>query len=181
MARKIVELENAWDGAMPDTAWIIEIDAIPGGGQSIGFAAKAGRSVTGTAINMPDQLRQGAGGTKLKSYKGANPKKPSALSLCLDKDIILGITLGSKLGATFDEKPFSGGYDGADKDYRGVVRVSSTAAYMVVAGSTFGTSYVKPFNIHLDVSGKDGNGEDTVTQIILDPDTRLPPPGQGPG
>ena len=50
----------------------------------------------------------------------------------------------------------------------------------MVPASKFGAFYYKPFNIHLDVVGKNGNGEETVTQIILDPDTRLPPPGDGP-
>lgn len=181
MARKIVELDKAWDGPLPDTAWIIEIDALPGGGQGIGFAAKAGRSVKGSSIDMRSELAKGAGSSKLKTYKGNNPKKPSALSLCMSEDVILGIILGNKLGATFDELPFSGGYDGADDDYLGMVRVSSTTAYVVVPASKFGTAYVKPFNIHLDVTGKNGDGTETVTQIILDPDTRLPPPGEGLG
>lgn len=180
MARTIVELGKAWSGPQPDTAWIIEIDAIPGGGQSIGFAAKAGRSVSGPNIDMAAELARGAGTAKLKSYKGNNPKKPSALSLCMDKDVMLGIVLGSKLGATFDDRPFSGGYAGADGDYLGMTLVSPTTAYVVVPASKFGASYYKPFNIHLDVVGKNGNGEETVTQIILDPDTRLPPPGDGP-
>lgn len=181
MARKIVELDKAWTGPLPALAWIIEVDALPGGGQGIGFAASAGRAVTGSPIDIKRELAAGAGTKKLKSYKGNNPKKPSALSLCMSEDLILGIVLGNKLGATFDSLPFSGGYAGADNDYLGMTLVSSTTAYVVVPASKFGSSYYKPFNIHLDVIGKNGDGAETVTQIILDPDSRLPPPGDGPG
>lgn len=180
MARKIVELDKAWAGPLPGLAWIIEIDALPGGGQGIGFAAKAGRSVAGSPIDIKRELTDGAGTKKLKNYQGNNPKKPSALSLCMSEDLILGIVLGSKLGATFDALPFSGGYDGAANDYLGMTLVSPTTAYVIVPASKFGSAYYKPFNIHLDVFGKNGNGDQTVTQIILDPDSRLPPPGDGP-
>lgn len=181
MSRMIVELGKQWGQPLPDLAWIIEIDALPGGGQGIGFAAKAGRAVNGPNINMINELQKGAGNKKLKQYKGNNKDKPSALSLCPTGDFVLGVILGKDLGATFDNKPFSGGYTGADSDYLGMTLVSPTTAYVVVPASTFGPSYVKPFNIHISVAGQYADGQATVTRIILDPDTRLPPPGEGPG
>ncbi len=181
MARKIVELTKAWTGPMPQVAWIIGIAPTSGGGQGIGFANTAARTVKGASINMTAELSDGAGNKPPKELQGSNTKKPSALSLCPTEDIILGIVLDIRLGATFDALPFSGGYDGAADDYLGVVRVSDTTAYMVVPASTFGPAYDKPFNIHLDVVGKYVDGQATVTQIILDPDIRLPPPGTTPG
>ena len=177
MSRVIVELDQPWIGASPQLAWIVGIAPTPGSGQSIGFATTAGRSVTGASIDMKAELAKGAGNKPMKEEKGSNKEPPSALSLCPTGDMMLGVVLDPKLGAKFDTLPFSGGYDGADSDMLGVVRVSDTTAYMVVPASKFGTSYVKAFNIHLVVSGRYADGQATVTRIILDPDFRLPPPG----
>lgn len=180
MSRIIVELDQPWSGPTPQLAWIVGIAPTPGGGQGIGFSTTAGRSVTGTSIDMKAELSKGAGNKPMKEQKGSNREPPSALSLCPTGDMMLGVVLDAKLGAKFDTLPFSGGYTGAGNDMLGVVRVSDTAAYMVVPASKFGTSYVKAFNIHLVVAGKYTDGQATVTRIILDPDMRLPPPGSTP-
>ena len=179
MSRIIVELDQAWSGDLPPTAWILGIGPINGGGQSIGFACTAGRKATGK-INILAELQTGPGNKPMPEMAGSNRNKPTALSLCASTDVVVGIVLDPKLGAVFSDLPFSGGYAGADSDYLSATRVSDRTAYLVIPASRFGGSYEKPFNIHLEVDGKTAGGMSIRTSIILDPDTRLPPPGYGP-
>ena len=181
MSRIIVELNRLWNDPLPQMAWIIGIGPIPGGGQGIGFAPTAGRKITGSSINMADELDRGPGNTPLKQTSGPNPRPLSAFSLCPDGDLILGIFLDPKLDAAFDTLPFSGAYANADSELRGMTRVSDSGAYMVIPASKFGSENLKEFNIHLVLTGKSIGGQTTTTRIILDPDIRLPPPGDGPG
>lgn len=173
-----VKLDGQWPGSPPKLAWIFSLGETPG--RALNIVYKNGRSVSGV-IDMPAELRAGAG-NKAPVYNNApnsNPT-PSALSLSCNQDIYLGFVLDAKLGATFADVPFSGGYPGAAADYLSVTRVSDTLAYVMVRAGSFGPGqFCKPFNIHLLAKGTNGSGVAYVTPIIIDPDTRQPD-GSGP-
>lgn len=180
MSRTSIALSGTWSGPTPKLAWILGIGETPG--KALNIIYTAGRSVTGT-IDMAAELRAGAGSKKMNynSVPNKNPT-PSALSLAVNQDVYLGFILDPRLGASFAQVPFSGGYVGADADYLSVTRVNDTQAYLIVKGSAFGSGeYCKPFNIHVEAKGTQGNAVPYVTPLIIDPDTRWPdgpnPPG----
>lgn len=185
MARKIVEITGRWPGKeQPKKAWIISVERAGGGGA--GFAVNYGnlRCVTGDAIDIRAELAKGAGNKKAVFHPGKGGKggrrKPTALSLVCQEDIIIGLVLDKSMRAEFDPNgPFSGGYDAAGSDYFEATYVSADTAFLKARAGEFGEDYSKEFNIHLVTRGKFPDGEDNETPIILDPEFRQPPPGYG--
>lgn len=184
MSRIIVEIAGRWPHPVqPTKAWIISVERSGGGGAGFGVSYGNLRKVNGDAIDIKSELAKGCGGKPAKFYPGKGGKgkrMPTSLSLVCNEDMFIGMVLDKSMKAEFDPAgPFSGGYEGANEDYFEATWVSPTTAYLKVRAGEFGDDFSKEFNIHLITRGKFPDGEDNETPIILDPETRMPPPGYG--
>jgi hypothetical protein len=169
-----IALGKDWAGPLPQVAWTMLLQEMPG--KAMNVQVKAAQRFTG-AIDMPTLLGKKPVGS-FNWTTGSNKHQPTAMSMRIDADMYVGFILSDKMGGQFADIPFSGGAANSAEYWIAPTKVSETTAFLMVKGSMFDpNSCFHPFNIHLVATGTFSDGTAYRTPIILDPDGRQPDGG----